>query len=268
MSTLVFAARSADYSSSGGVLTVGVFVFGFAMIILAITIVSMRVGHSNRELAKLRKRSDLQQREAGVAQADVDAVRRAAVVEALRRDPSLRDASDPESLRRLSALIEEVQEKLQLAGELNLVRRTEEDQSRWDDQRAATDRKAAEQRLEADRKAAERKAQVDAMPPFRRRIVRNPLISGLVVAASIGAVILVGSTVSSRFAEASARAEDAAAAAAAATRQQELGQQQAAVESWTASCDPTATSATGGEGQFTRCAAWLSGPLLLRRELG
>ena len=161
-------------------LTVGVFVFGFAMIILAITIVSMRVGHSNRELAKLRKRSDLQQRESGVAQADVDAVRRAAVVEALRRDPSLRDASDPESLRRLSALIEEVQEKLQLAGELNLVRRTEEDQSRWDDQRAATDRKAAEQRLEADRKAAERKAQVDAMPPFRRRIVRNPLISGLV----------------------------------------------------------------------------------------
>jgi hypothetical protein len=110
--------------------------------------------------------------------------RKEAIAEAILRDPSLRDASDAESLRRLGSLIEEIQAELRLKAELDSVHQADEKKAQW---------KA--QVLAGQEKANQRTAQLDAMPPFLRWVSRNRrqllILGGLVLLVLLGWLVLV-----------------------------------------------------------------------------
>jgi alpha-tubulin suppressor-like RCC1 family protein len=140
--------------------------------------------------------------------------RQEAVAEALRRDPSLGDTSDPEALKRLAESVTQVQEELELKAQVATIKAEEEAQARreelarlyaqeaarkkalWEEHVAKrqAERVAAEHVEQAARSAAEQELRdrLVAMSPLRRWIAthRDPtrvlvfvLAVGLVLAA-------------------------------------------------------------------------------------
>jgi hypothetical protein len=262
LSILASSVATADYPSSGGVPPEVVFGFAFLMIMIAIAGISIRSGRANRELARLRSDTAIQQRESGADRATVDSRRQAAVAEAIRREPALRDASHPESLRRLNVLVEEIEGELRLKADLDRVRRAEDEQAR---SRART--------LDEERKAAEKKARIDAMPPAKRWVWRHRDLSVLALAALVAVLVFGWTPAWSAVEDARARsvaaeqleARQAAAVQKAAEDKVELekARKKAAAEKVAAAEERAAAEKAAAEALMARRAACAAGSCLV-----
>jgi hypothetical protein len=143
--------------------------------------------------------------------------RNAAIAEAVRREPALRGADDPESLGRLGDLVAQISEELRLKADLERIQKTEEDASRAAASRAAATLEAEAERArrvaeaeESKRLEAERLA---GMNPARRWIHNHQM--GTVFIAVALLVALVTGVVVIKTAQDSARVAAAAEAQAA-----------------------------------------------------
>lgn len=162
---------------------------------------------------------------------DAEALRKAALREALRREPQLADTTDPSARERLSALVNEIESELRIEREVAQIRAEEERESR----RLEAEREAA-RRVEEDRQRTEallrkqeeerltrrlaRDQQLARMSPFRRWAVTH---RGVVIAGVLGTltvVALVAAAINAAVQSSRVAAEQAAASASAAAEQE------------------------------------------------
>ena len=138
--------------------------------------------------------------------------RQEAVAEVLRRDPSLGDTSDPETLKRLAESVTQVQEELELKAQVATIRAEEQaraerevtalldakwaaaerafQQAEQAKERAARDAAVREERAARDAAEQEQRARLAAMSPLRRWIATHRALSTLLIL-----VIVAGASV-------------------------------------------------------------------------
>ena len=165
---------------------------GFVVLVISIGIagVRIRINRANRDnveqLTALRREvQGLRPDEGGPTQEEL---RAEALKEALRREPGLADASDPESAQRLVRLVHDVSEEFALRAEVERLRQQEQREAEALAQRRAAE-EAAEQariRLEEEQEAKRqrdadarrsREANLAAMGPTRRWLATHKAVS-------------------------------------------------------------------------------------------
>lgn len=144
--------------------------------------------------------------EARAARQAQEELSKAAMAEAIRRDPSLTANDDPATLARLVAASQQIEQELR-AKEVRA--RVQADQ----EQAARTAQEAAAEQQEREKAAALRQAKWDAMPRWRRVVVTKPipLAVGAVafVIAGVAAVAVIQDASQQRQAELAAQEEAA-----------------------------------------------------------
>lgn len=170
---------------------------GFGFLVLMIGIASFSIQMTMRRNARERQRTEANREGGQTVQSPADkAIRADAVAEAIRRDPSLTNASTPEELSRLDEMVQGIQKEWQLKRELEAVkaaerRKLEQEQharrlaKEAEDRRLASQEQARRSRLEAERRAREQEQKIAAMPPLRRFLRR------FWIPVSLGFLVLV-----------------------------------------------------------------------------
>jgi len=157
--------------------------------------------------------------------------RKDAIAEALRRDPSLKVDTSPESLARLDAAASVIEREMALAAQVRAIAEEEESKARAEaeavaraqearDRQASAAAAAEATKLSEQRKAQERLAQLDAMSPPRRWMAEHKAatsaigIAGLLLLAFV--VSIPFRAAADRSAQEQLRAAEASASASAA----------------------------------------------------
>ena len=168
---------------------------GFGFLVLMIGIASFSIQMTMRQTAKQREKGST------ARSVEKETLRTEAVAEAIKRDPSLANASTPAELAQLDAEVMAIQKEWQLKRELEAVQTAEQQKMEQEErervlaqeaeeQRLAAEERARLRKLDSERRAGERAQKIAAMPPFRRFLVRFwiPLSVGIVVFIVIPAI--------------------------------------------------------------------------------
>jgi len=170
-------------------------------IVLMIGIASFSVQMTMRQNAKRREQLESDRASRSDQPSVAEKSRRAeALEEAIKREPSLANASSPGELARLDELVLSIQKEWQLKSELEAVqaaqraKAAEEERSRAlqqaaEEKRAADQERARLRKVEEERRKQEREQKIAAMSPVSRWVRTHVWISVGVAAIAILAIV-------------------------------------------------------------------------------
>jgi len=189
--TLLSQVQAAEDTNSGIPIQMVIGVFALMLVFAAVGIqssISSSREESERQFEALGSVRLEQQRSVAQAQQQEQS-HQEAVAQAIKKHPELAASQNPESLRKLANIINDIERDNKLVAEINAAKLTQEreeqakqqakerkeQQAKLQTQRAEAARAQAE---EQDRKKKARLKRLAQMSPFKRLIMRQPAVTG------------------------------------------------------------------------------------------
>ena len=164
-------------ASDGGIPPQVLYAFGFMMVMLAIAGINMNIVRGRREA---KRAADMARIEVRQEAQSIELLRQRALKEALWRDSSLADSSDPEVLARLATAVTAMEEELRLRDDVEALQRLHSEE-------------AAHVQLQALMREAElaETDRIASLPAIRRPFAKSPFYAWGILAFT-GILILIG----------------------------------------------------------------------------